>query len=254
VRRGRAARLISRQKHAAHDKFGLGKTRFDPGSIPASGPRMRSHADTAPPWYIWPRGCPPAPCAYPANRTLETIHTRTPHDENENVSLVACRGHRACRPAQCLGARVGAVVHSGLADQADPADRPPDPRQCDRRDVARSDGSGLGADRTAGHRRKSSRRRQHHRHGGGREGGAGRLHRSRQFLDPHRDPGDPLESGVRDDRPRPHRPARQYAGRHGVQSVEGLQKAQRLRRGGEGKAGLGQLRVGGRRKFVASQR
>ena len=28
------------------------------------------------------------------------------------------------------------------------------------------------------------------------EGRAGRLHRSRQFLDPHRDPGDPLESGV----------------------------------------------------------
>ena len=43
---------------------------------------------------------------------LETGHTRTPHDENENVSLVACRGHRAGRLARCLGPRVGAVVHA----------------------------------------------------------------------------------------------------------------------------------------------
>ena len=50
------------------------------------------------------------------------------------------------------------------------------------------------------------------------------------------------------------RPARQHACGDGVQSIQGLQEAQRLRRLREGQSRLGQLRVGGRRQFIASQR
>ena len=188
-------------------------------------------------------GLPSGAIREPRNCTLEPVYTRTAHDQNEDASLVA--GHRVDQLCLHLDLRMGAsaraILHAGLAEQADPADRPVDPRQRHRCDGAGGDGPSLGAARSARDRRKPSRRRQHHRHGRGRQGRARRLHHSRQLLDPHRDPGDPLESGVRDDRSRGHRPARQHACRDGVQSVEGLQKAQRLRRCGEGKARLGRI-------------
>ncbi len=148
-----------------------------------------------------------------------------------------------------LGAN-GAVV----AGEADPPDRPADRRQRDRRHGAYRDGSGLRPAGPADHRGKPSRRRQHHRHGRGRQGGPRRLHPARQFLDPYGDAGDPVEFGIRDDRPCRHCSARQHARGDGVQSLEGLQEARRFRSCREGEARLGELRLGGCGEFVPSQR
>jgi hypothetical protein len=66
-----------------------------------------------------------------AQLQLEPVYTRTAHDQNEDASLVA--GHRV--DELCLhldlrmGARARAILYAGLADEADPPDRPVDPRQ-----------------------------------------------------------------------------------------------------------------------------
>ena len=77
-------------------------------------------------------------------------------------------------------------------------------------------------------------------------------HHPRQFFDAHRDVGDPLESGLRDDGSRRHRSARQHACGHGGQPRQGLQDAHRLRGGGKGEARHGQLSLGRRGKFLPS--
>ena len=156
------------------------------------------------------------------------------------------RPRRSSRHTACLG--------TVLANKTAPRDRAADRRKCERRHGAPGHGTGLRATRPAGRRRKSPRRRQYDRNGRGRESGPGRLHHSGQFFDPHGDTGYSLQSGLRDERPRPHRPTRKHAGRHGVQPVKGLQAIERFRRRGQSQARFGQLCVRGRRQFIPSQR
>src|SRR5512133_2213089 len=66
-------------------------------------------------------GLPSGAIREPRNCTLEPVYTRTAHDQNEDASLVA--GHRVDQLCLHLDPRMGAsaraILHAGLAEQAD---------------------------------------------------------------------------------------------------------------------------------------